>query len=444
MSVAINLNGDHAELYFSIGRKKSEDVAKWFNNEIPENRTTFGHEADELNFAFIGTLVLDCMLTGIDGSGIKRSFVFDDITLAQGSTGTSNNWWFGGKKCWNIEDNRVQCTGHENNFRDGVFRFGRGGNDTNGISVYVSANIGKTDDTADWMQNRIAKTTRLNQIVMPGSHDAGISELHHSDFLDIVSGNLYVKTQEVCIGEQLLCGARYFDIRIDYDHDELVTYHRSGKLGTNGQRLAAVMEEVTDFLNRHSGETAILKISHIRNDSGHSEANTKQKIKEFIGNSYSGMLLKKDNDCNMANLTVSDTAGKILLACDYGDYFNPSEGWFLYRDVDNIASEINGGTLNVMERYSDTSDFNKMEQDQLNKWSNQSKNIGTANAGLFALSWTLTETPIIDLPIEDSAAYANNRLADFLNAHSNLNMPNIVYIDFINYSLGALIVEKNT
>jgi hypothetical protein len=41
------------------------------------------------------------------------------------------------------------------------------------------------------------------------------------------------------------------------------------------------------------------------------------------------MLLKKDNGCNMANLTVGDTAGKILLACDYGDYFNPSEGWFL-------------------------------------------------------------------------------------------------------------------
>jgi hypothetical protein len=85
-----------------------------------------------------------------------------------------------------------------------------------------------------------------------------------------------------------------------------------------------------------------------------------------------------------------------------------------------------------------------MEQDQLGKWSNQSENIGTENAGLFALSWTLTETPLRDLPIEASAAYANNRLDDFLNANSDLNMPNIVYIDFINYSLGALIVKKNT
>ncbi|MCY4330052.1 MAG: hypothetical protein OXC48_08255 [Endozoicomonadaceae bacterium] len=48
---------------------------------------TFGHKPGSLNFAFQGTLI------------INDNVIFDDVILAQGHKGASNNWWFGGKHC---------------------------------------------------------------------------------------------------------------------------------------------------------------------------------------------------------------------------------------------------------------------------------------------------------------------------------------------------------
>lgn len=82
---------------FQAGRKGSEDVAKWFNNEIginPEKNTTFGHTAGSLNFACKGKLKLT-----LKKDNKEKLYEFSDIVLAQGHSAAANNWWFGGENC---------------------------------------------------------------------------------------------------------------------------------------------------------------------------------------------------------------------------------------------------------------------------------------------------------------------------------------------------------
>jgi hypothetical protein len=84
---------------------------------------------------------------------------------------------------------------------------------------------------------------RLNQIVMAGSHDAGITAGRHN-----------VKTQQYDIYNQALKGVRIFDIRItragQKGHKELKTYHGSPKDPTEKHKTGAWGEGLTRILNQ--------------------------------------------------------------------------------------------------------------------------------------------------------------------------------------------------
>lgn len=114
---------DGAPLNFRIGRHTSTTVANWFNARIPANQNTFGHSAGELNFALIGQLGLTLVR---DDKSISM-FYFDGVALAQGRSGSTNNWWFGGKNFYTLPLNSVSA--HPNPPEDNYFfRFYRGEN----------------------------------------------------------------------------------------------------------------------------------------------------------------------------------------------------------------------------------------------------------------------------------------------------------------------------
>ncbi|MCY4328976.1 MAG: hypothetical protein OXC48_02650 [Endozoicomonadaceae bacterium] len=62
------------------------------NKEL--GKSTFNYEPGKLNFAVQGNLI-------INGKQ------FNDIILAQGHTGFSNNWWFAGRHCTKYDNNEV-------------------------------------------------------------------------------------------------------------------------------------------------------------------------------------------------------------------------------------------------------------------------------------------------------------------------------------------------
>ena len=126
------------ELSFLVGKKGSPEVADWFNKQIHPNQTTFNHMALTLNFAFQGNLCLT--LSGGMIGDIPRTYVFEEVFLAQGDIGGGNNWWFGGKNCSFIGNHRVECKGYfHNNRTDEVNAiFKRGGNNADTIELEMN------------------------------------------------------------------------------------------------------------------------------------------------------------------------------------------------------------------------------------------------------------------------------------------------------------------
>ena len=143
--------GSNGEMSFQVGRKGSDDVADWFNEQVPASKTTFNHSAGKLNFAFIGTLKIT--VTGDIFGDSEQTFEFSKVAIAQGHTGGINNWWFGGQYCSYTQDNQVTCDWV--NSSGGKFIFLRGGNGVNTIGVTPPG-------TADWM-SCIADSLTLDQ-----------------------------------------------------------------------------------------------------------------------------------------------------------------------------------------------------------------------------------------------------------------------------------------
>ena len=79
-------------LVIKSGRHHSTKTVKCLSKSMLSNANpynyyfTFDNIPDSLNFAVQGTLIFD-------------NEVFNDIIVAQGHCGASNNWWFGGNHC---------------------------------------------------------------------------------------------------------------------------------------------------------------------------------------------------------------------------------------------------------------------------------------------------------------------------------------------------------
>lgn len=426
--------GSDGKMTFQLGRHGTDETANWFNTRIPAGNTTFNHTAGKLNFAFIGTLELT-ITGGILGTGQKK-FIFKDIAIAQGHAGSSNNWWFGGTYCSHLDGNQVLGIGETTNGTKISFKFHRGGNNVHTVDVDTSNFI----DTANWM-SQISNTTTLNQLVMPGSHDAGMSELHHCA-PPVVAGG-YTQTQSGSIKQQLLDGSRYFDIRVDYDYDELVTYHRDERFGVgwgcNGQSLKAVLDGTKDFLNAHNTEIAILKFSHIRHTEGHDPSVIKQKIDQLLDSYAADIYVNSASNVNLTNLQLDNVRGKMILVFDYSDCISPSTGRFRYKDGSSAISGIN---LVVYDEYSDTADYNKMSTKQVTKWDTHGR---LGQEFLFLLSWTLTPSPGGSW-VETLAKEANSKLPEVMNQQINVKgkgKPNIVYIDYLNAESASVAILYN-
>lgn len=434
--LAVPMNSD-GRMTFRVGRKGSKETAAWFNNKVPAAQTTFNHAAGKLNFAFLGTLTLE-LTGGILGGG-KDTYTFSNIGIAQGHSGASNNWWFGGQNCANISGNRVSCRGVNTKGSPVSFVFLRGGNGVNTVNVTPVTLV----DTMAWMGKK-PDGTRLDEIIMPGSHDAGLSETHHCDVLSGM-GKGYVVTQGTSVSGQLAYGSRYFDIRVDYDHGKLVTYHRTDNMGCNGQDFRTVLDQTVAFLGAHPSETAILKISHIRTNRGDA-ANIKERINALLKQDYSAAMYRNpDAGINLAGVTLGDVRGKMIIVFDYDDFIDPATGRFRYKDGyhDKQCTTQPNGNLTVCDAYSQTASYDKMEKDQLEKWSNCAR-LGAGH--MFLLSWTLTSTPVIDPTIKTLADQANAKLPGVLYNQIvvlGASKPNIVYIDFVNSTTTQSIIQYN-
>lgn len=301
-----------------------------------------------------------------------------------------------------------------------------------------------TPNNSGWMTYLLSQKpdVKLNQITIPGSHDAGMYMVNNST--GIVSKE-WVITQELDIYNQLVAGARYFDLRIYYDGKDYRVGHFGGYGGGWGPTLSDILNQIVNFMKNVAGkkETIILKFSHTMSDNPLKQYSTDMVTKyviEQVKNTLGKYLYTSTNkDINLASTPLKDIAGKIIAVFDneFTSYYNVSSGILPYRDIPS-----NDRGLKVYDKYSNTNSYETLYNDQTTKLQ---QNGGYGNDYLFLLSWTLTAQDLYLLDIRCLSILANPRLPQTLTKirKHTLKTPNIVYIDYIEPYMARNIIDVN-
>ncbi|MDR6940799.1 phosphatidylinositol-specific phospholipase C domain-containing protein [Mucilaginibacter pocheonensis] len=241
---------------------------------------------------------------------------------------------------------------------------------------------------ANWMEDTLfpAKGNfTLKDIVIPGSHDAGMSALNGTGGTQGSSINpCNTLTQTQNIGKQLNAGIRMFDLRVGLFHNAIYTKHSSSDCmadavgGGYGERFKDILDSVKTFLDRHKKEFIILTFSHFcptEASAGH-VADTIIRVlgKEHIYNNQSK---------SIDQIKLNDLAGKVIVT--FEQYARADK----LIDSNTIADKAKT-FLNFRRAYAATNLINKLlAREEL--FFKSMKN-GVNNNDLVRLDWQLTQS----------------------------------------------------
>lgn len=324
---------------------------------------------------------------------------------------------------------------------------------TNDNTLIGSASLIYSRST--WMIDNLAQLANktLRDIAIPGCHDAGII----ADPPAIREGDPgRGQCQDLSLYDQMLNGARYFDLRPSFNsggkfqivHDVSVDIGMAHIpiLKIPGILLRDVLEQTKRFLSE-TKEFVILKFSHF--DDTITSARYRDMIK-IITDTLSGFLFT-DNGRDLSTVQLREFLnnqgkGRAIIVCDNngrhlpGD--NPAIGIHIYNDI-GVYNPLTDPArwkpnLIVYDKYSETFEYEKMRNDQLDKFAQFSpKDTANSPSAIFLLSWTCTP---------DFTHQSNWTLSHEPNsnmAHEILQTPNpnramqrinIVYTDFFQYA----------
>ncbi|KAJ6510441.1 PLC-like phosphodiesterase [Mycena sanguinolenta] len=302
--------------------------------------------------------------------------------------------------------------------------------------VSVSAIPVKRAQPVDWMQANIGLlgSRPLKHISIPGSHDAGMSQINGGTFFSDAANT---QTQTLGIAAQLAAGSRYFDIRPVITDGTYSTGHYSdisaidSWQGSNGQSISSVISDINSFTSSNN-ELVIINLSHAYDtDAGNSNYPifTQDQWNALFAELTAINHLYVDPNPTTVDLTslplstfIGSSPAVLVIVqpddtVDLGDY--ASRGFYQYSQ------------LNAYNEYADTNTLSTMESDQLTKMAAQRT---SPDSSYFLLSWTLTQDTAEVLGLGDSilelAASANPALFTALPPKlSAATYPNILYID---------------
>ncbi|KAJ7091812.1 PLC-like phosphodiesterase [Mycena epipterygia] len=224
-----------------------------------------------------------------------------------------------------------------------------------------------------WMQGALSwlGDRRLFDIALPGSHDAGLSNITGSTAF----GNSHnCQTQWLNIGNQLRAGVRYFDIRPVFSAGGFKTGHYSdtgeplGWQGANGQSMSDMIDQINDFC-RISAELIVVRLSHAIN----TDSKPYKDLTQDEWNRLFSELLR------IKHRFVAPVSGSDLTQVKIKDFIGSGKAAVvLVVDPMNIslgsyASQgfYTSSQLSIYDEYSSTNDLNTMTNDQMNKMRQQ-------------------------------------------------------------------------
>jgi len=374
------------------------------------------------------------------------------------------------------------------------------------IGAYAGISINQSS-TATWM-NQLIKAypaVTLQNITMPGSHDAGM----YLTPTCAESSSSWAQAQGMTILNQLQAGVRYFDLRpyamvqavIPSSNSPLllgVAHFGGPGLGCVGDALATILQDVNTFLTQNSGEVVFLNFSHTQqaiparilvtssctanwlcSQTGQSSPFTisfpvpyagfnsplmSPPVVPTMGSTISNFVLTQlgknvyvpatGASTNLLVTPLKHMQGKAVVMFDAGDsaIYSPlpdtASGVFLSQDCNALVSQCNPATipssnLSVFNSYSNTSDGPTMISNQL--YIDSVSTFGNPSY-LLLVSWTLTAQGPTNLDIQSNAQLANNYLPQLngLVMSKTLPQPAIVFYDFVNQNLNWMILNMNS
>ena len=277
--------------------------------------------------------------------------------------------------------------------------------------------------TENWMSN-LGDHRRLNDIIMPGSHDAGMSIEAMAHYPDSYRRYKAGRTQNINVEEQCNAGSRFFDIRMgdvkigDSGKKESRARHQPGFFGFDsitafGEKESEIFNGVRKFLDRNKSEIVLLRISK-------SDTSVLKELQEDVKKMLGHTLYMPQKTCeNLLTISIGQLRGKaIVLLDDKGDtagYIDQKNGLNSFINVSKNTKKIAHATgpnmngLTVCGNYSNAKTFQKMignlgdvasgvkkKNGQVGYWGKHATDDCGAHGAphLFMLYWTFTSTDI--------------------------------------------------
>lgn len=264
------------------------------------------------------------------------------------------------------------------------------------LTIYHSAN---------WMQTMLkplSSRKTFRDIVMPGSHDAGMSVLTATGGQQKGTINACnTLTQQLSIERQLLQGIRMFDLRVGTYQQSLYTKHAAADCmvdaigGGYGESLKTVSLAIKQFLKTNAQEIVLVSFSHF------CESETPiQQLQDSLLFWIGQENIYRNTASNIGEVPLSQLAGKVILSFEIPN-------WTAALFPNCSIADASSAFLNFRRAYASTNKLSKLIQTEaaffINLQSSVQKN------DLIRLDWQITQSA------DEASAVCN----DFQDEHLN-------------------------
>jgi hypothetical protein len=224
-------------------------------------------------------------------------------------------------------------------------------------------------------------TKWLRQIVMPGSHDAGVYGTAQVILrADALVKRSYTVCQHSDFAHQALAGSRFFDCRVffkkiprdqrvspDKKYENVLGHFAREKgligkskqptLGGYGGALYAVLGQAFDFVLGNPSEFVILRFSHT-----YHPTECVNEIKQILANepTYAAAVYKQPG--NIAAKPLGTLRGKVIMVFDeqFNHHITPAEGIHRFKKYSEGLSHIDG--LSTCGTFSSSMSMSKVHE----------------------------------------------------------------------------------
>ncbi len=281
-----------------------------------------------------------------------------------------------------------------------------------------------------WM-SCIRDDALLSDIVIPGSHDAGSRDMMWA-----------AKTQDKTIKEQLSCGARYFDIRVQYKNGKFVIFHAS----QTGEAFEPIVDDIREFLQSNPSETLILDFQHFKGGSEAMEGTDRIICQKLAGLMVSKNAEQSDLDF-VKSLALGNVRGKAIVF--WGNEFGTDETTDYIDGKDYLFQRNNDeGTRSgsALQSFYDGMLNRKPSKAYLKKAiPTYVENYKQSEGGLFVMQMQLTD-PLLFVGPKFYEGTHNQNATSFISALDGkdyFDCVNIIIRDFLGASKCKQIISLN-